>query len=964
MTQKTTKTKASGTRSGLSRHYNASQLRIDTWDRLKSAANRLEERQNTTQNLTRLQQSIEQFFDILEPIESYWAFPGSQVLAELKSYFERQQYALLANGVANIVQLLVSEAYRSNLMPLQVSVEDRLSGASYGLDETHHNPAEHHYFEVLFVDTLSAPEEKELRRRMLRNFDAHESFVYDIVVVPSFEDALMAVLFNHNIQSCVIPYQMAFKSKNGAELLERYIVQFEESELQELDVPHLGIELGQLIKRLRPELDLFLTINSGVEEIAAQVYQDFRRVFYRQENYLELHLSIRQGIMERYQTPFFTALKEYSQRPTGVFHAMPISRGNSVFKSHWIRDMGDFYGRNILLAETSATTGGLDSLLQPTGPLKTAQEKAAQAFRAQHTFFVTNGTSTANKIVMQALVQPGDIVLIDRDCHKSHHYGLVLAGAYPVYLDSYPIEEYSMYGAVPLREIKEQLLELKRLGQLDRVKMLLLTNCTFDGLVYNVERVMEEVLALKPDMIFLWDEAWFAFAAFSPTYRQRTGMETAGRLQQRFQSENYRKEYATFQQTFAEQETSATDPHSLWLDTHLLPDPDQAKIRVYTTQSTHKKLTSLRQGSMIHVYDEEFQRKVEDSFHEAYMTHTSTSPNYQILASLDIARRQVQLEGYELVQKSVELAMTLRAKVAEHPLLCRYFDVLTPQDLLPERYRLSQIERYYDPESGWGRLEEAWRTDEFVLDPTHINLYVGKTGIDGDTFKNQYLMDQFGIQINKTSRNTVLFMTNIGTTRSSIAFLISVLLKIAKQLERMEKAYNAAEAELHKERVRSLTEDVPPLPDFSAFHPRFRPDSDSRAGDMRAAYFLAYNEELCEYLQLDGSIEEAMNTGRQIVSTSFVIPYPPGFPVLVPGQIVSREILAFLKALDVKEIHGYRPNLGLRVFREAVLGDLPIEATAERATTNTKRKAKNNTKSGAKDKTITKDELVAETIDP
>ena len=82
-----------------------------------------------------------------------------------------------------------------------------------------------------------------------------------------------------------------------------------------------------------------------------------------------------------------------------------------------------------------------------------------------------------------------------------------------------------MYGAVPLREIKQQLLELKAAGKLDRVRMLLLTNCTFDGIVYNVERVMEECLAIKPDLIFLWDEAWFAFARFNPTYRQRTGDE-------------------------------------------------------------------------------------------------------------------------------------------------------------------------------------------------------------------------------------------------------------------------------------------------------------------------------------------------------------------------------------------------------------------------------------------------------
>ena len=257
------------------------------------------------------------------------------------------------------------------------------------------------------------------------------------------------------------------------------------------------------------------------------------RVFYQQEDFLELHLNILRGVGARYQTPFFTALKEYSRQPTGVFHAMPISRGKSITKSHWIQDMGQFYGMNIFLAETSATSGGLDSLLEPTGPIKKAQQLAARAFGAQHTYFVTNGTSTANKIVMQALVKPGDILLVDRDCHKSHHYGLVLAGAHTVYLDSYPLHPYSMYGAVPLREIKKQLLAFRKAGKLDRVKALLLTNCTFDGIVYNVRRVMEECLAIKPDLVFFWDEAWFAFARcgvdLSPAHRRWRRPRACGR---------------------------------------------------------------------------------------------------------------------------------------------------------------------------------------------------------------------------------------------------------------------------------------------------------------------------------------------------------------------------------------------------------------------------------------------------
>ena len=109
--------------------------------------------------------------------------------------------------------------------------------------------------------------------------------------------------------------------------------------------------------------------------------------------------------------------------------------------------MGHFYGTNLFLAESSATTGGLDSLLEPTGNIKKAQDCTARAFGAKRAFFGTNGTSTSNKIVVQAICQPGDIVIVDRNCHKSHHYGLVLAGAQPYYVEAYPLTQYSMYGA-------------------------------------------------------------------------------------------------------------------------------------------------------------------------------------------------------------------------------------------------------------------------------------------------------------------------------------------------------------------------------------------------------------------------------------------------------------------------------------------------------------------------------------
>jgi arginine decarboxylase len=157
---------------------------------------------------------------------------------------------------------------------------------------------------------------------------------------------------------------------------------------------------------------------------------------------------------------------------------------------------------------------------------------------------------------------------------------------------------------------------------------------------------------------------------------------------------------------------------------------------------------------MIHVSDQDFGLKVEDSFHEAYMTHTSTSPNYQILASLDLGRRQVELEGFKLVQKQVELSMMLWEHVEKHPLIRKYFRFLTTQDLIPSQYRQSGIQ--LPLAAGWAEMDRAWSQDEFVLDPTRLHLYVAATGIDGDTFKRRYLMDRYGIQVNKTSRNTVL----------------------------------------------------------------------------------------------------------------------------------------------------------------------------------------------------------------
>lgn len=904
----------------MSDHYSAVQLRLDRWSALRDASSTLALSQPGKSQTAAIKR-VAELLDALEVIEPYWAFPGLQAFDYMRRQFDHKNYNDMAFSIKRAARALSSGAYRRRTVPLDRDDTESDENVDEALLSPDARALSKPYFEVLVVDSVTDQQARWIRSSMTNMRRAEDSFIYESVVVPSLEDGLIGILFNHNIQAVVIRPGLQLKSRNDLPILKRYLNRVgDDEDVDALNPEEYGPELCRLIAKVRPELDVYLITDRSVEDIAGHDLGLCRRVFYNQEDFMELHLNLLRGVNSRFKTPFFTALKEYSKQPTGVFHAMPISRGKSITRSHWIQDMGAFYGPNIFLAETSATSGGLDSLLEPHGPIKEAQELASRAFGSRQTFFATNGTSTCNKIVVQALVRPGDIVLVDRDCHKSHHYGMVLAGAQVVYLDSYPLNEYSMYGAVPIREIKHQLLALKDAGKLDKVRMLLLTNCTFDGVVYNVERVMEECLAIKPDLVFLWDEAWFAFARFGPTYRQRTGMNAANHLREKLKSPANEKAWASQQEKLKD-----ADNETL-LNTRLVAPPT-ARVRVYATQSTHKTLTSLRQGSMIHVNDQDFKGEVEQSFHEAYMTHTSTSPNYQIIASLDVGRRQVELEGFEFVQRQVEAAMSMRRAISTHPLLKKYFKVLAAGDMIPEAHRESGVETYYDPDQGWTDIWECWAKDEFVLDATRVTVAVGGTGWDGDTFKTQILMDKYGIQINKTSRNTVLFMTNIGTTRSSVAYLIEVLVEIAKDLDELYDDASRMERLRFEKRVKNLMEDLPPLPDFSRFHDAFRPDNQTPEGDIRTAFFLSYDEKNCDYLELDGSVHEAMETGKDVVSASFVIPYPPGFPILVPGQVISKDILAFMRALDVSEIHGYRPDLGLRVFTDAALEKLINQKT-------------------------------------
>jgi arginine decarboxylase len=414
---------------------------------------------------------------------------------------------------------------------------------------------------------------------------------------------------------------------------------------------------------------------------------------------------------------------------------------------------------------------------------------------------------------------------------------------------------------------------------------------------------MLECLAIKPDLIFLWDEAWFGFARFTPFLRRRTGMGAAAKLRAMFKDPQYKKRF--------EQSKGA------------LPDPDKARVRVYETDSVHKSMSCLRQGSIIVVADQDF-HTVEAAFKEAFFTHTSTSPNLQIIASLDVARRQMELEGYELVSRALQLSIEMRREINQHPLISKYFKAATPAEMIPAEYRKSGFSDFGMPGWNLAKTIHALDTDEFFLDPTRITLLCGNAGYDGTQFK-ALLANEYDIQINKTSRNSVLVQININNTRGDLAHLIKALADMARAIDKRLAEGGEAEQAAFKARVKSLVEDVPDLPNFSRFHDAFRenPKGKTAEGDMRSAYYLAYDAQAREYLKLNSKdVDDRLKNGPEMVSAKFVIPYPPGFPIMVPGQVITQETITFMRKLDVKEIHGYNAALGLELLKPSALKGL------------------------------------------
>ncbi|MEE4661181.1 MAG: aminotransferase class V-fold PLP-dependent enzyme [Halieaceae bacterium] len=514
------------------------------------------------------------------------------------------------------------------------------------------------------------------------------------------------------------------------------------------------------------------------------------------EDYFSALREILAAVSQKAATPFADTLRDYVQSARDAWHTPGHSGGDSMKDSPWVADFYRFMGEHIFDADLSVSVHMLDSLLEPHSVIQQAQNLAARAFGARHTFFATNGTSTANKVILQSLLHPGDKVLLDRGSHKSAHHGVILCGAMPVYLRSSLRVRYGLYGPVT------QACIFDAIEQHPDARALLLTSCTYDGMRYDLAPIVQRAHAHGIKVII--DEAWYAHAAFHHALRP-TALEFGAD---------------------------------------------------YVTQSTHKMLSAFSQASMIHVRDPDFD---EQRFREHFNMHASTSPLYAIIASMDVARKQMSMEGFGLLSRTLELAERLRDSINATGV----FRVLELPDMLPDE------------------LAE----DGIRLDPTKLTVDISRTGMRAEAVQVE-LFEKYNIQVEKTTFNTITLLLTIGTTLGKVMRLENALKRMARTAP--------------GQRQGAVLE--PPLP---------LPPPGDIARLPRDVFFER------------GQVVPLMNSQTQLnaalegaISADQITPYPPGVPVLVPGQVISRDVLEYLRSMLLSQRHVEVHGLSRR-------GDLP-----------------------------------------
>ena len=562
--------------------------------------------------------------------------------------------------------------------------------------------------------------------------------------------------------------------------------------------------------------------------------------------------------------PFFRALTHYAADGSYSWHCPGHSGGVAFLKSPVGQMFHQFFGENMLRADVCNAVEELGQLLDHTGPVAASERNAARIFNADHLFFVTNGTSTSNKIVWHSTVAPNDIVVVDRNCHKSILHAIMMTGAVPVFLMP-TRNNYGIIGPIPKSEFAWDNIQKKIdanpfiVDKTAKPRVLTITQSTYDGVLYNVEDI-KDMLDGKIDTLH-FDEAWLPHAAFHDFYG---------------------------------------DYHAIGADR-----PRCKESMIFSTQSTHKLLAGLSQASQILVQDAENNKLDHDVFNEAYLMHTSTSPQYSIIASCDVAAAMMEAPGGPaLVEESIAEALDFRRamrKIDEEWGADWWFKVWGPDDLSEEgiearaAWMLKAGSRWH----GFGDLAEGFN----LLDPIKATVITPGLNVDGEfsddigipaAIVTKYLAEH-GVIVEKCGLYSFFIMFTIGITKGRWNTLVTALQQFKDDYAKNHPLWKV-------------------LPEFVAKHPRYeRMGLRELCAEIHEVYKANNVARLTTEMYLSNMVPAmrpadafAKMAHREIdrvsidalegrVTAVLLTPYPPGIPLLIPGERFNATIVRYLQ---------------------------------------------------------------------
>ncbi len=573
--------------------------------------------------------------------------------------------------------------------------------------------------------------------------------------------------------------------------------------------------------------------------------------------------------LEGVQPPFFKALLDYAEDGSYSWHCPGHSGGVAFLKSPVGQMYHQFYGENMLRADVCNAVEELGQLLDHNGAIGESERNAARIFNADHCFFVTNGTSTSNKIVWHHTVAPDDVVVVDRNCHKSVLHAIIMTGAVPVFLKP-TRNHFGIIGPIPQSEFEPAAIQAKikanpLLKGVDAKKVkprvLTLTQSTYDGVLYNTETIKKMLDGYVANLHF--DEAWLPHAAFNPFYGTYHAM---GKKRER-------------------------PVHSV----------------VYATQSIHKLLAGISQASHVLVQDSQKTKLDRHLFNEAYLMHTSTSPQYSIIASCDVAAAMMEPPGgAALVEESIAEALDFRRamrKVDDEYGKDWWFKVWGPDELVDDGIGRadSWIIKGKGKSSKWhgfGNLADGFN----MLDPIKativtpgldLNGKFDKTGIPASIVTK--FLAEHGVIVEKTGLYSFFIMFTIGITKGRWNSLLTALQQFKDDYDRNQPMWRILPEFCQKHRtyermgLRDLCQHIHTL---YAKYDIARLTTEMYLSDLTPAM-----KPSDAYAQIAHRNTERVPVDDLLgrITTSLVTPYPPGIPLLIPGEVFNKKIVDYLK---------------------------------------------------------------------